>query len=67
MMQNKSEKRLQDVPLSESTISPSLSAIQKRCKSLFDTGDLIDFGIDETSGGSRKLPEGAYNPYDHKD
>lgn len=66
-MQTKTEKRRTDVPLSESTISPSLSAIQERCKHLFDTGEFIDFAIDDVSSGARKLPEGAYNPYDHKD
>lgn len=65
-MQTKSEKRRQDVPLSESTISPSLTAIQERCKDLFDTGELIEFGFDDRVAGSKTLPEGAYDPYDHK-
>ena len=64
-METKKEPRLKEVPLSESTISPSLSAIRKRCKDLFDTNTFIDFGIEDRNGKQKKLAAGAYNPYDH--
>jgi hypothetical protein len=52
-----------DVPLSESTIPLSLSAIRRRCSELLDADGEPSLGIDGDS--SQKLPAGGYDPYDH--
>lgn len=65
-MQSKKSKPLSDVPLSESTISPSLAAIRERCSDLFTTGDFANFEIVDSDNDDDALPAGAYDPYDRK-
>lgn len=63
-MNKKKKPRITDVPLSESTIAVSLSAIRQKCQDLLDAGGDIQLDLDD-SRGSRKLPEGANDPNDH--
>ncbi|MBT8084380.1 MAG: hypothetical protein HKP32_11105 [Woeseia sp.] len=65
-MDSKKPKPSTEVPLSESTISPSLSAIRERCSELFDTGGFINFEIVDGENDPDALEAGAYDPYDRK-
>ena len=62
-MENKSARRAPDRPLSESTISPTLSAIQERCSDLFDTNDFIELNLVDGENDADAYAAGAYNPY----
>ncbi|MGB5354519.1 MAG: hypothetical protein WBN32_12965 [Woeseia sp.] len=63
-MNDKKKPRITDVPLSESTVAVSLSAIRRRCEDLLNAQGEIQLSIDDSSG-SRKLPDGAMDPYDN--
>lgn len=65
-MESKTAKRAPDLPLSESTISPSLTAIRERCRDLFDTNGFIQYELVDGENDDDANPEGAYDPYDHK-
>lgn len=52
-----------DVPLSESTISPSLAAIRERCSDLFTTGNFTNFEIVDSQNDDYALLGGAYSRY----
>ncbi|MGB5346094.1 MAG: hypothetical protein WBN23_08015 [Woeseia sp.] len=54
-----------DVPLAESTIPLSLSAIRRRCSELLDAHGELALGIHGDGDSSQKLPAGGYDPYDH--